>query len=102
MLALPARDALIEDPSSEKSLRLATIMSVIAMSVPCSPFLVAVPGEMMSSGVGQGTGFVAFFFIIFLPFPGILDGLLAAGSRVGTVQSTPECTLQIDDKGGSR
>ena len=33
-----ARDALIEDPSSEKSLRLATIMSVIAMSVPCSPF----------------------------------------------------------------
>jgi hypothetical protein len=29
---------LIEDPSSEKSLRLATIMSVIAMSVPCSPF----------------------------------------------------------------
>jgi hypothetical protein len=66
-----ARDALIEDPSSEKSLRLATIMSVIAMSVPCSPFLVAVPGEMMLSGVGQGTGFIAFFFIIFLPLPGI-------------------------------
>jgi hypothetical protein len=43
---------LIEDPSSEKSLRLATIMSVIAISVPCSPFLVAAPGEMMLSGVG--------------------------------------------------
>ena len=74
-----ARDALIEDPSSEKSLRLATIMSVIAMSVPCSLFLVATPGEMMLSGVGQGTGFVAFFFIILLPFPGILGWLTGRG-----------------------
>jgi hypothetical protein len=76
-----ARDALIEDPSSEKSLRLATIMSVIAMSVPCSPFLVAVPGEMMLSGVGQGTGFVAFSSSYFCHFPESWDGLLAAGSR---------------------
>jgi hypothetical protein len=74
-----ARDALIEDPPSEKSLRLATIMSVIAMSVPCSLFLVATPGEMMLSGVGQGTGFVAFFFIILLPFPGILGWLTGRG-----------------------
>ena len=74
-----ARDALIEDPSSEKSLRLATIMSVIAMSVPCSLFLVAVPGEMMSSAVGQGTGIAAFFFIIFLPLPGILGWLTDRG-----------------------
>ena len=70
-----ARDALIADPSSEKSLRLATIMSVVAMSVPCSLFLVAVPGEMMSSAVGQGTGIAVFFFIILLPFPGILGWL---------------------------
>src|SRR6266849_1075254 len=76
-----ARDALIEDPSSEKSLRRATIMSVIAMSVPCSPFLVAVPGEMMSSAphAGQGTGIAVFFFIIFLPFPGILGWLTGRG-----------------------
>src|SRR6266849_6000099 len=76
-----ARDALIEDPSSEKSLRLATIMSVIAMSVPCSLFLVAVPGEMMSSAphAGQGTGIAVFFFIIFLPFPGILGWLTGRG-----------------------
>src|SRR5882672_10680154 len=74
-----ARDALIEDPSSEKSLRLATIMSVVAMSVPCSRFLVAVPGEMMSSAVGQGTGIAAFFFIIFLPLPGILGWLTDRG-----------------------
>ena len=76
-----ARDALIEDPSSEKSLRLATIMSVIAMSVPCSLFLVATPGEMMLSGVGQGTGFVAFSSSYSCHFQESWDGLLAAGSR---------------------
>ena len=74
-----ARDALIEDPSSEKSLRLATIMSVIAMSVPCSLFLVTAPAEMTSSAVGQGTGIAVFFFIILLPFPGILGWLTGRG-----------------------
>ena len=76
-----ARDALIEDPSSENSVRLATIMSVIAMSVPCSLFLVAVPGEMMSSApdAGQGTGIASFLFIIFLPLPGILGWLTGRG-----------------------
>src|SRR6266850_3167246 len=38
-----ARDELIKDPSSEASIRLATIMSGIAMSLPCSLFLVATP-----------------------------------------------------------
>jgi len=76
-----ARDALIEDPSSENSVRLATIMSVIAMSVPCSLFLVATPGEMMSSApdAGQGTGIASFLFIIFLPLPGILGWLTGRG-----------------------
>ncbi len=76
-----ARDALIEDPSSENSVRLATIMSVIAMSAPCSLFLVATPGEMMSSApdAGQGTGIASFLFIIFLPLPGILGWLTGRG-----------------------
>ena len=74
-----ARDALIADPSSEKSLRLAAIMSVIAMSVPCSLFLVTAPAEMTSSAPGQATGFAVFFFIIFLPFPGILGWLTGRG-----------------------
>ena len=44
-----ARNALIEHPSSEKSLRLATIMSVAAMSLPCSMLSL-----MASAGGGQG------------------------------------------------
>jgi len=69
-----ARDELIKDPSSEASIRLATIMSTIAMSLPCSLFLVATPAEMMSSArdAGQGTGIAGFLFLIFLPLPGIL------------------------------
>jgi len=75
-----ARDALIEHPSSEKSLRLATIMSTVAMSVPCSLFLVGVPAEMVSAPVGgQGTGIAVLFFMILLPFPGILGWLTGRG-----------------------
>jgi len=44
-----ARDELIKDPSSENSIRLATILSAAAMSVPCSLFLIGTPAEMMSS-----------------------------------------------------
>jgi hypothetical protein len=62
-----ARDALIEHPSSEKSLRLATIMSVTAMSLPCSLLSFSA-----AAGGGQGTGILAFLFLIFLPLPGIL------------------------------
>jgi hypothetical protein len=75
-----ARDALIEHPSCEKSLRLATIMSTVAMSVPCSLFLVGVPAEMVSAPVGgQGTGIAVLFFMILLPFPGILGWLTGRG-----------------------
>ena len=69
-----ARDELIRDPSSENSIRLATIMSAAAMSVPCSLFLIGAPAEMMSSArdAGQGAGIAGFLFLIFLPLPGIL------------------------------
>jgi hypothetical protein len=68
------RDALIRDPSSQKSIRLAMIVSTIAMALPSSLFLVETPGEMMSSArdAGQGVGILAFFYVIFLPFPGIV------------------------------
>jgi hypothetical protein len=65
-----ARDALIKDPSSEKSLRLATIMSVAAMSLPCS---------LLSVAGGQGPGILAFLFLIFLPLPGILGWFTGRG-----------------------
>ena len=41
--------------------------------------MLALAGTSLSSAVGQGTGFVAFFFIIFLPFPGILGWLTGRG-----------------------
>jgi hypothetical protein len=76
-----ARDELIKNPSSEASIRLATIMSAIAMSVPCSLFLIATPAEMMSSArdAGQGTGIAGFLFLIFLPLPGILGWFTGRG-----------------------
>jgi hypothetical protein len=76
-----ARDELIKDPSSENSIRLATIMSAIAMSVPCSLFLIGTPVEMMSSAhdAGQGIGIAGFLFLIFLPLPGILGWFTGRG-----------------------
>jgi hypothetical protein len=76
-----ARDELIKNPSSEASIRLATIMSAIAMSVPCSLFLIATPAEMMSSArdAGQGTGIAGFLVLIILPFLGILGWLTGRG-----------------------
>ena len=76
-----ARDELVKNPSSEASIRLATIMSAIAMSVPCSLFLIATPAEMMSSArdAGQGTGIAGFLVLIILPFLGILGWLTGRG-----------------------
>jgi hypothetical protein len=69
-----ARNALIEHPSSEKSLRLATIMSVAAMSLPCSMLSL-----MASAGGGEGAGILAFLFLILLPLLGILGWLIGRG-----------------------
>jgi hypothetical protein len=68
------RNALIEHPSSENSLRLATIMSVAAMSLPCSMLSL-----MASAGGGQGAGILAFLFLILLPLLGILGWLTGRG-----------------------
>jgi hypothetical protein len=69
-----ARDALIKYPSSEKSLRLATIMSSAAMSLPCSLLSLSAAADG-----GQGTGILAFLFLIILPFLGILGWLTGRG-----------------------
>jgi hypothetical protein len=76
-----ARDALIEDPSDEKSLRLATIMSTVAMSLPCSLLAILSAGAMISSArdAYQVTGIAIIFFFILLPFPGILGWLTGRG-----------------------
>jgi uncharacterized membrane protein YwzB len=75
------REQLIKDPSSQKSIRLAMIASTIAMALPGSYFLIGTPVEMTSSArdAGQGTGIVAFFYVIFLPFPGIVGWFIGRG-----------------------
>jgi hypothetical protein len=75
------RKALIRDPSSRQSIRLATIASTIAMALPCSLVLIGTPAEMMSSArdAGQGTGIAMLFYAIFLPFPGIVGWWIGHG-----------------------
>jgi len=76
-----ARDALIADPSAEKSLRIATIMSTIAMGLPCSLLSLALIGAMMSSArdASQGWGIMVVFSIILLPLLGSLGWLTGRG-----------------------
>jgi hypothetical protein len=76
-----ARNALIEHPSSENSLRLATIMSTVAMSLPCPLLSLETIGAMMSSArdAYQGWGIIVVFFIILLPLLGILGWLIGRG-----------------------
>ena len=76
-----ARNALIEHPSSAASLRLATIMSTVAMSLPCPLLSLETVGAMMSSGrdAYQGWGIIVIFFLILLPLLGILGWLIGRG-----------------------
>ncbi len=69
-----ARDALIKEPSSEKSLRLATITSVVAMSLPGSLLSLSMAS---ADGGGQGAGILAFLFLFVLPLLGVLGWLTA-------------------------
>jgi hypothetical protein len=73
-----ARDKLIEQPAEWRSIRLATIASTIAMSLPATVFLVGTPQEMMSTApdAGQGTGILLFLFMLFLPIPGVIGWLI--------------------------
>jgi hypothetical protein len=75
------RDNLIRDRSSWRSVRMAMIVSVAAMSVPSTFFLVATPQEMMSSApdAGQGTGILCFLFMLFLPIPGVVGWSIGRG-----------------------
>jgi hypothetical protein len=75
------RKAVTDDPSAQKSIRLAMIVSTVAMALPSLLFWTTTPAEMMSSArdAGQGTGIIAFFYAIFLPFPGILGWFVGRG-----------------------
>jgi hypothetical protein len=69
------RDNLIRDRSSSRSVRLAMIASVTAMSLPSTGLLVVTVLEMVTvPDAAQGMGSVLFFFI--LPIPGVFGWFL--------------------------
>jgi hypothetical protein len=76
-----ARDALIANPSAENSLRLATIMSTVAMSLPSSLLSLSTVGAMLSSAhdAYQGWGIAIIFFFVLLPLPGLVGWLIGRG-----------------------
>jgi hypothetical protein len=73
------RDNLIRDRSSWRSVRMAMIVSVAAMSLPSTVLLVGTTLEMVSSApnAGQATGSLVFMF--FLPIPGVLGWFIGRG-----------------------
>ncbi len=67
-------DNLIRDRSTWRSVRMAMIVSVAAMSLPSTFLLLATFQEMMSSApdAGQGTGILCVLFMVFLPIPALV------------------------------
>jgi hypothetical protein len=74
-------DHLIQGRSTWRSVRMATIVSVAAMSLPSAFLLVAALQEMMSSArdAGQGTGILCFLFMVFLPIPAVVGWFVGRG-----------------------
>jgi hypothetical protein len=74
-------DNLIQGRSTWRSVRMAMIVSVAAMSLPSAFLLVATSQEMMSSArdAGQGTGILCFIFMLFLPIPAVVGWFIGRG-----------------------
>ena len=74
-------DNLIRDRSSWRSVRMAMMVSVAAMSLPSTFLLVGAAHEMMLSApdAGQGTGILSFLFMMFMPIPAILGWFIGRG-----------------------
>lgn len=74
-------DKLIQGLSTWRSVRMATIVSVAAMSLPSAFLLVGALQDMMSSApdAGQGTGIACVISMLFLPIPAVLGWLAGRG-----------------------
>ena len=72
-----ARDKLIAQPAEWRSIRLATVLSTVAMSLPSTLLLLDAPGEMISTApdAGQGTGILVFLMLLLLWIPGMFGWL---------------------------
>ena len=74
-------DSLMQDRSTWRSVRMAMIVSVTAMSLPSTLLLVATFQEMMSSApdAGQGTGILCVLLMVFLPIPAVVGWFIGRG-----------------------
>jgi hypothetical protein len=74
-------DNLIQGRSTWRSVRMAMIVSVAAMSLPSTFLLVAALQDMMSSApdAGQGTGIACVMFMVFLPIPAVVGWFAGRG-----------------------
>ncbi len=73
------RDNLIRDRSSWRSVRMAMIVSVAAMSLPSTVLLVDTTLEMISSAPNAGQAMGSLFFMFFLPIPGVFGWFIGRG-----------------------
>jgi hypothetical protein len=73
------RDSLIRDRFSQRSVHMAMIVSVVAMSLPSVVLLVATTLEMISPTphAAQATGSLVFMFV--LPIPGVFGWYIGRG-----------------------
>ena len=76
-----AREKLIEQPGEWRSIRLATIGSTVAMSLPSLLLFVGALVDMVSPArdAGQGAGFFCLFFMLLLWIPGVIGWLIGRG-----------------------
>jgi hypothetical protein len=74
-------DNLIQGRSSWRSVRMAMIVCVAAMSLPSTFLLVATLQEFMSSApdAGQGAGMLCAMFMVFLPIPAVVGWFAGRG-----------------------
>jgi hypothetical protein len=74
-------DKFIKDRSTWRSVGVAMILSVAAMSLPSTFLVAAAWQEMMSSAAdaGQGTGILCALFMVLLPIPALAGWFVGRG-----------------------
>jgi hypothetical protein len=73
------QDSLIRDRSAWRSVRMAMIASVVAMSLPSTVLLVGTALEMITLGPNAGQASGSLVFMFFLPIPAVFGWYIGRG-----------------------